>query len=313
MVKIKQVIIFSEKLYQGGTYVQNNIDDSNILTIQITNKKDMKINLFIKVLVGMSLFNTDFQVFEFSKVIPKYCFYILLRDFENEYNDDLNHGVIFNLNIRRDRLLIWIQENFNIGIQTLELFIAGDNYNIRFRSLRTDKLLEIYMRDNEIRILTDEIELAGNIFQDMCQFFQVKDLDSIINYPDNVSMLDESIKKVQKLDSSRNKFSINMTDIISQIKDLFVRCEDNRLIEDFDGFSKYFNKINIKNQEILDEFNMRSKIYKDLMEELKTVNNIIQQFSNLKCGEFKNKLVLSCRQCIKDRDYDMLLKVIHGN
>lgn len=126
------MIVFSEKLYEGGTYVQEGINDSNTMTIQITNKKDMKINLHIKVLIGLSLYNSDFQVFEFSKVIPKYCFYILLRDIEKEYNDDLSSGVIFNINVRRNRLLDFLEENFNIAYETLEMFIAGENYDVRF-------------------------------------------------------------------------------------------------------------------------------------------------------------------------------------
>ena len=133
------------------------------MIVKIKNQKDMKINLHIKVLVGLSLFSSDFQVFEFSKIIPKYCFYIILRDIENDYNDKLTQGVVFNINIRRDRFIIWIEENFNIHRNKLANYIAGDCYDVRFMYLRTDRVLQLFMKDNEIRILTDEIELAGNI------------------------------------------------------------------------------------------------------------------------------------------------------
>lgn len=273
----------------------------------------MKINLHIKVLVGVSLFSTDFQVFEFSKIIPKYCFYIILRDLENEYNDDLQQGIIFNVNARRDRLLIWIEENFNIHKDELVKFIAGDYYDIRFMSLRTDKILQIFMRDNEIRILTDEIELAGNIFQDLCVFFKVDHLETTINFPDNVQALDATCKRIQKHDNMRNNYNINMTDIISRIKELFVRAEDSRLMDDIDGFINYFKRINIKNQEILDEFKNRTEIYEALITDLKKLNEIIQLFSNLKYGNFKNKLISNARQCIKDKNYSLLISTIQAN
>lgn len=305
--------MFSEKLYEGGTYVQEGITDSNTMTIQITNKKDMKINLHIKVLIGLSLYNSDFQVFEFSKVIPKYCFYILLRDIEKEYNDDLSSGVIFNINVRRNRLLDFLEENFNIAYETLEMFIAGENYDVRFLSLRTDKVLQVFMANNEIRILTDEIELAGNLFQDMCVYFKGENIDSVINYPEFVAELDVTIKRIQKLDSLRNKTNINMTEIISQIKELFVRAEDGRLVDDMTGFINYFKRINIKNQQILDEFNARSEIYTQLINDLKKLNTLIQYFANLKSGSYRNKVISMARQCLKDKNYSTLLKVVQGN
>lgn len=79
--------------------------------------------------------------------------------------------------------------------------------------------------------MTDEIELAGNIFQDLISFFQIVDLDTQIVYPDIIQELNIVIQRIEKLDSIRNQFNINMSEIIAFIKDLFVRAEDNRLLD----------------------------------------------------------------------------------
>jgi hypothetical protein len=50
------VIIVSEQLYKGETYVEYPVDDTNKITVQIKNERDMNINLHLKVLVGRSFY-----------------------------------------------------------------------------------------------------------------------------------------------------------------------------------------------------------------------------------------------------------------
>jgi hypothetical protein len=148
---IKCVVIVSEQLYKGETFIQYPETESNKLVVQIKNEKDMNINLHIKVLVGLSFFAKDFQVFEFNKIIPKYCFYILLRDDVNRYKEELKQGVTLEVNQRLERLLIWLEQNFNIPIKELSVFKNTEGlYDIRFLSLRTDKVLQIFMQNTTV-------------------------------------------------------------------------------------------------------------------------------------------------------------------
>ncbi len=276
-------MVISEQLYKGETYAQYPSEETNKVIIQVKNEKDMNINLHIKVLVGLSFFSKDFQVFEYNKIIPKYCFYILLRDDVSQYKIQYKQGISFKINERLERLLIWLQDNFNIPIKELSLFKNSDNvYDIRFMSLRTDKVLQISMQNTTIRIMTDEIDLAGNILQDLCKFFQISELDTSIGYPDVVEETSSLLRRIEKLDSVRNQFNINMTEIITFIKDIFVRAEDNRLLDNMQGFKDYFLKINVRNLELLDEFEKRTQTYDELLTDLKKINNFIQYFANLK-------------------------------
>jgi Bardet-Biedl syndrome 2 protein len=243
----------------------------------------MNINLHIKVLVGLSYFSKDFQVFEYNKIIPKYCFYILLRDDVSQFKSNFKQGITLKVNERLERLLIWLQDNFNIPIKELALFKNSENiYDIRFLSLRTDKVLQIFMQNTTIQIMTDEIELAGNVLQDLCKFFQISDMDTVLSYSDVVDEMSVLIRRIEKLDSIRNQFNINMTEIISFIKDIFVKAEDNRLLDNLQVFKEYFMKINIRNMELLDEFEKRTNTYNELLTDLKKVNWMIQNFANLK-------------------------------
>jgi Bardet-Biedl syndrome 2 protein len=310
---IKMVIIQSEQIYKGETMVKYPNKETNKVIIQIKTKKDMNINLHIKALVGKSYFLDDYQVFEFNKIIPKYCFYILLRD-DISYKNDVVQGISFRFNERIERLILWLETFFNIPKKELETYRPNENtYNIRFMSLRTDKILQISVKnekENILEISTEEMELCGNIFQDMCTYFNITDLDTNINYKKIVNKYSENINRISELDQTRNQYNINMTEIIQLIKDLFVKAEDNRLLDNIKDFKDYFRKINVKNLELLDEYEKRTKAYEQLISDLKVVNEIIQIFSNLKAGKYKNEVVNQCRNCIRKKNYNLLLKIL---
>jgi hypothetical protein len=307
------VLIQSEQIYKGETMVKYPNKETNKVIIQIKTKKDMNINLHIKALVGKSYFLDDYQVFEFNKIIPKYCFYILLRD-DISYKNDVVQGISFRFNERIERLILWLETFFNIPKKELETYRPNENtYNIRFMSLRTDKILQISVKnekENILEISTEEMELCGNIFQDMCTYFNITDLDTNINYKKIVNKYSENINRISELDQTRNQYNINMTEIIQLIKDLFVKAEDNRLLDNIKDFKDYFRKINVKNLELLDEYEKRTKAYEQLISDLKVVNEIIQIFSNLKAGKYKNEVVNQCRNCIRKKNYNLLLKIL---
>ena len=306
---VKMVVIISEQIFKGETYVKYPSQETNKVIIQIKTKKDLNINLHIKVLVGKSYYLEDYQVFEFNKIIPKYCFYILLRD-DIEYKEALIQGISFQFNDRIDRLILWLEANFNIPKKELDAFRKDENYYcIRFSALRTDKILEISVKNNQLNILTEEVELCGNIFQDMYIYFKMNEINTSIRYDQVVKEYTDMVERISELDKQRNQFNINMTEIITFIKDLFVKAEDNRLLDNIPSFMDYFRKINVRNLELLDEFEKRTKIYEQLISDLKKINESIQTFSNLKSGKYKNQMINDCRDCVRKKNYQLLLKI----
>jgi hypothetical protein len=62
--------------------------------------------------------------------------------------------------------------------------------------------------------------------------------------------------------------------------------------------------------ELLDEFEKRTMTYEELLIDLKKVNALIQNFSNLKVGSFRNKMISLCRESIRTKNYKLLMKVV---
>lgn len=88
------------------------------------------------------------------------------------------------------------------------------------------------MRLTKLSINSDEIELVGNILQDICIFFQVTEGITTVEYPLVIDDLMTLTKRVEMLYSSKNQHSINMSEIIGYIKEFFARAEDSRILMD---------------------------------------------------------------------------------
>ena len=70
-----------------------------------------------------------------------------------QYKIQLKQGVSFRINERLERLLLWLESNFNIPFKDLSSFKNSDNtYDIKFLSLRTDKVMQIFMQNNTVKI-----------------------------------------------------------------------------------------------------------------------------------------------------------------
>ena len=84
----------------------------------------------------------------------------------------------------------------------------------------------------KLKILSDEIELVGNLFQDLCADFTLVDIKSSVEYPFLNQELAIVTKSIERLDNLRNHFTLNMAEIITYIKELFIKIEDNRFLQD---------------------------------------------------------------------------------
>jgi hypothetical protein len=98
------------------------------------------------------IFSKDFQVFEYNKVIPKYCFYILVRGDNVQIKELPKQGITMTINERYERLLLFLEKSFNIPVKELALFKTNDCYDLKFLSLRTDKVLQIFLQNNTVFI-----------------------------------------------------------------------------------------------------------------------------------------------------------------
>jgi Bardet-Biedl syndrome 2 protein len=90
--------------------------------------------------------------------------------------------------------LIWINNNFIIE-EDLE---NETRVELAFTNLRTNKPLLLKMEPNgPFSILTDDMELAGNIIQSLANYLNILDLQVMCDFPEELETLQSTVVKVR--------------------------------------------------------------------------------------------------------------------
>lgn len=84
----------------------------------------------------------------------------------------------------------------------------------------------------QFTILTDDMDLAGDLVQALTLFLNLEDLNCIAEFPPLLSELQELLGRVNDYQTVRQRLVAEMADHSNLIKSLVVRAEDARLMGD---------------------------------------------------------------------------------
>merc|ERR1719373_1272946 len=222
----------------------------------------------------------------------------------------------FYLSKRPNWLWSWLQKSFiNIDDQMQQPRGAerGLVLDANFISLRTGEPLCISMTGEQggcITIRTDDIEVAGELVQDLCAFLQVTELESTANFPDEMEKFKQVLMKVDEYNAVRLKLTAEMADSANLVKALIVKAEDYRMLSDMSNLKRIFSGLQHTNGDLIAEYSKRATNHQQLLTQLKEVNMMIQKASKLRVGTPKTRVVSSCRQAIKKNNIHELFQII---
>merc|ERR1712232_524263 len=185
--------------------------------------------------------------------------------------------------------------------------------DIHFISLRTGEPLCISMTNEQggnITIRTDDIEVAGELIQDLCAHLQVTELESQANFPEEMEKFKSVLMKVDEYNAVRLKLTAEMADSANLVKALIVKAEDYRILSDMANLKKVFSGLQQTNSDLIAEYNKRANNHQQLLAQLKEVNMMIQKAAKLRVGSAKTRVVGACRQAIKKNNIHELFQII---
>ncbi|VDM10714.1 unnamed protein product [Wuchereria bancrofti] len=277
---------------------------SSCIAIQLRPTKDIAVNLHIKALVGYAK-STQLHVFEVTRDIPRFMMYAL--DTENAVQPE--GKAVFHINERPPRLAIWINSNF---LLTNEIVCEDDsNLAVNFISLRTSESLIIEMDGNgKVIIQNNDIELVGNIIQSIAESFGITEIQTTAQFPREIAKLNDITEKLHEMYIMRDRLSATIAERSNSIKEMLVRAEDARTINQFRLMRKYYQKMHTLNQAMVAEHKIRCNNHEELLKVLRNLNKIIEQGSRLRVGAPASRLISACRNAIVEEHFDMLQKII---
>merc|ERR1712176_757761 len=162
----------------------------------------------------------------------------------------------------------------------------------------------------QITIRSDDIEVAGEMIQDLCAYLQVTELESTAHFPDEMDKFKSVLLKVDEYNAVRLKLTAEMADSANLVKSLIVKAEDYRMLSDMPNLKKVFSGLQQTNSDLIAEYNKRANNHSQLLGQLKEVNMMIQKASKLRVGTPKTRVVAACRQAIKKNNIHELFQII---
>lgn len=104
--------------------------------------------------------------------------------------------------------------------------------------------------------------------------------------------------------------TINMAENSQNVKGLVVAAEDARMQKNMGVLKKTMARLHQFNGELLSEFQIRLNNHNELLSHLKELNLYIQRAGNVRCGSAKLRAINACKEAIKSRNAEMLIRVI---
>lgn len=308
---IRAVAIFAEHLFDGEACMLHPIPPSNNVIVQISPAKDIQTMMHVKAMAGLSTNSMQYHVFELNYVMPKFAMY--------HYVDQLTKkpegNCTFLLAERPHRIVSWIQSSF-IGVDDLVPQSRGVPkvlLDVNFKSLRSGEALNITLTSEEggkLTIRTDNLDVAGEMIQDLCAHLQIEELESTASFPDEMEKFKSVLMRVDEYNAVRLKLTAEMADSSNLVKALIVKAEDYRMLSDMSNLKKVFSNLQLTNQDLIAEYTKRANNHQQLLAQLKEVNMMVQKASKLRIGTAKTRVVASCRQAIKRNNIHELFQIM---
>mmetsp|Transcript_1183 Transcript_1183/g.3589 ORF Transcript_1183/g.3589 Transcript_1183/m.3589 type:complete len:718 (+) Transcript_1183:115-2268(+) len=311
---IRAVVIFAEHLFDGEACMLHPIPPSNNVIVQISPAKDVQTMMVIKAMAGLSSNSVQYHVFELNYVMPKFSMYHCI-DVHQLAKRPEGYCTFF-LPERPSRIWSWLQRSFIAIDEQMQQLRSPDRnlvLDVNFISLRTNEPLCISMTSEQggcVTIRTDDIEVAGEMIQDMCAYLQVTELESTANFPEEMEKFKSVLMKVDEYNAVRLKLTAEMADSANLVKALIVKAEDYRMLSDMSNLKKVFSGLQQTNSDLIAEYNKRANNHQQLLGQLKEVNMMIQKAAKLRIGNPKTRVVAACRQAIKKNNIHELFQII---
>ena len=94
-----------------------------------------------------------------------------------------------------------------------------------------------------MQVLTEDMDLAGEVLQDLCTFLQINELESVAEFPTEMEAFRAVLVRVDDYNAARVKMSAEMADSSNLAKTLVIKAEDARILEDIKSMRRAYAEL----------------------------------------------------------------------
>ena len=305
---IKAVVLFDydSGIFQGGeSHVHFPTQPKSSVRIELRPERNVDADLQVKVLVAPRSSSCDCHVFEQKFFLCKFAMFVKIPTPRSK----INGCVKFKRPERSQKLETWIQDTFLLDQASL-VDTKGDSFSYYFESLRDEKPLGIKLTSSYVLIETPDLTLAAELVQDICSYLQLEELESNADFPAEMERFQQVMTHVDEFNATRLKLTAEMADNSNHVKNLIIRAEDARIVQNMKVMRQTYAELYTLNNQLIGEYTKRSMNHQALLDALKQVNTMIQLASKVRAGNAKSRVIKACRQAIKSNNIHALIYII---
>ena len=217
-------------------------------------------------------------------------------------------SVSFDIGKSANKMVAWLNSSFNIQFEN----VASESLSLSFQSLRDDSILTIAVAAQRVQLLTNSMELAGDLVQDFAEFADIKEVQSAASFPAEMQAFAEVVTKVDEHNATRLSLAADSAEISGRVKEAIVRAEDCRLLGQLVHMRTMYTRVMDMNRELIVEHMKRYNNQQALLDALKQVNSMIQKAARLRVGAAKTAVIAACRDAIKNNKTALVLQIIQS-
>jgi Bardet-Biedl syndrome 2 protein len=302
---VRAVVIFADQLFPGESLFVCPKEQLSELLVPLAPEKDIQSDLFLKVFVGLRNSNL-FHYRELNFRMPRFSMYIPLPATQEVTTPE--GSVTFDMGTSASKLADWLNSSFNIQFEKS----ATESLSVSFQSLRDDSILTISVNVQKVQILTNSMELAGDLVQDLAEFSDLKEVQSTASFPAEMTAFASVVTKVDEHNATRLSLAADSAELSGRVKEAIVRAEDCRLLAELAQMRTGYTRVMDMNRELVAEHMKRYNNQQALLDALKQVNHMIQKAARLRVGTAKTGVIAACRDAIKTNKIALVLQIIQS-
>uniref|UniRef100_A0A8D9F590 Bardet-Biedl syndrome 2 protein n=1 Tax=Cacopsylla melanoneura TaxID=428564 RepID=A0A8D9F590_9HEMI len=309
---LRLATIFAEGIFGGETLVVcPSVDKiNNRLSIQLVPPKETPLDVHIKAFVGVSPKCDQFHVFELTKQLPQFSMFIITSCTPPDDMVKSNY-VNFALNERAQRIEMWLCQKFIIPPMMSGRTIEKKNrWFVALKSLRDSSNLLLSYEDNTMHIETSNIHLAADIVLSITEYLNIDQLQTQVEIPSIFEQIETRMNNMQELEQNSSKITSYVANNARTIRSLTVQAEDSRLLGNMKEMRDFYIQLKQQNEEVIQNYKVRCSEHEQYLDNLRHINNIIQQAARLRVGSYKTELIQKCRTALMNLNAKSLIKII---
>ena len=191
---------------------------------------------------------------------------------------------------------MWFDECFIIDPEELSECMKNDILIVNFIDVESNQPLCLELSPDKggtLTIHTENMELAGDLIADLCNFLSVKELESNAYFPNEVLKFQELLSKVDEYQKLRTQLNASIAEVVNNVKVSILKSEDARVMGNMyiyiyiyiycrEHLKKIFGGLQQDNGFLIGEFNKRQNNYDQMVICLKEINQMIKKAAGLR-------------------------------